>query len=101
VVLQFFRDGDAILLAAANDGGASYPGWYHNLIADPIARVEVMGRTFAVRAEELPPAEAADAWDSIILPRAPSYRPYLRATTRVMPVLRLGPVSAKVSQGPR
>jgi len=77
VVLKFFRDGDAMLLAAANDGGASHPGWYHNLTADPTARVEVMGRTVVVRAEELPPLEAAAAWDSIILPRALAYRSYL------------------------
>jgi len=56
VVLQFFRDGDAMIVAAANDGGTSHPGWYFNLAADPAARVEVMGRAIAVRAEELSPA---------------------------------------------
>ncbi len=91
VVLQFFRDGDAMLLAAANDGGSTHPGWYHNLVACPSARVEVMGRAFAVRAEELTPDEATEAWTRI-LRRAPSYEKYLRATTRVMPVIRLAPI---------
>ena len=88
VVLQFFRDGDAMLLAAANDGGATHPGWYHNLVASPFARVEVMGRGFGVRAEVLSPAETAAAWTRI-LARAPVYERYLRATARVMPVVRL------------
>jgi len=59
VVHQFFPDGNAMLVAAANDGGASDPGWYFNLKADPTARVEVMGRTIAVRAAELPADEGA------------------------------------------
>ena len=88
VVLQYFRDGDNMILAAANDGGASHPGWYYNLLADPVARVEVMGRTIAVRAEELPTDEAA-AWWPRILVRAPSYERYARATSRRIPIVRL------------
>ena len=48
VVLQYFPDGEAMILAAANDGGPSHPGWYFNLMADPAARVEVMGRLILV-----------------------------------------------------
>jgi deazaflavin-dependent oxidoreductase (nitroreductase family) len=88
VVLQFFRDGDAMIVAAANDGGTSHPGWYFNLAADPAARVEVMGRAIAVRAEELSPDEAA-AWWQRILERAPTYERYTRATTRRIPIVRL------------
>ena len=61
VVLQFFPDGEDMLLAAANTGGRSHPGWYFNLLAHPMARVQVAGRTLAVRAEEVP-ADAAAAW---------------------------------------
>ena len=92
VVLQFFPDGDAMVIAAANDGGASHPGWYYNLTADPAARVEVMGRTIAVRAEELPLGDAA-AWWLRILQRAPGYERYTRATSRTFPILRLVPAA--------
>ena len=93
VVLQFFPEGDAMIVAAANDGGVSHPGWYFNLAAEPAARVEVMGRTIAVRAEELPPDEAAAAWERI-LRRDPSYERYARAAgERAIPVLRLVPTS--------
>jgi deazaflavin-dependent oxidoreductase (nitroreductase family) len=90
VVLQFFADGEDLILAAANDGGASHPGWYHNLKARPAARVEVMSRAFAVRAEELTTDEAAAFWPRL-LHRAPSYERYLRATRRTIPLVRLTP----------
>ena len=99
VVLQFFRDGDAMIVAAANDGGASHPGWYFNLKAEPAARVEVMGRALAVRAEELPADEAAAWWQRILL-RAPSYERYTRATPRSFPIMRLVPVAAPTDPGP-
>jgi F420H(2)-dependent quinone reductase len=90
VVLQFFPDGDDLVLAAANDGGASHPAWYHNLKATPMARVEVTGRAFAVRAEELSGEEAAAFWPRL-LRRAPNYERYQRATTRSFPLVRLIP----------
>jgi deazaflavin-dependent oxidoreductase (nitroreductase family) len=92
VVLQFFPDGDAMVLAAANDGGASHPGWYFNLRADPAASVEVMGRKIAVRAEELPPEDAAEWWRRILL-RDPTYERYARATSRSIPIIRLVPAA--------
>jgi deazaflavin-dependent oxidoreductase (nitroreductase family) len=91
VVLQFFPDGDAMIVAAANDGGSGHPGWYFNLKAEPAARVEVMGRAIAVRAEELP-ADEAGAWWARILRRDPSYERFARATSRTIPILRLVPV---------
>ena len=91
MVLQFFPDGDAMIVAAANDGGASHPGWYFNLMAEPEARVEVMGRAIAVRADELLAEEVA-AWWQRILRRAPSYERYARASGRQIPIIRLVPV---------
>ena len=90
VVLQFFPDGDAMVVTAANDGGTSHPGWYFNLQSDPSARVEVLGRTIRVRAEELPAEAAADWWQRIVS-RDPSYERYARATSRPFPILRLVP----------
>jgi F420H(2)-dependent quinone reductase len=91
VVLQYFPDGDAMVLAAANDGGAAHPGWYFNLVADPAATVEVEGRRIHVRAEELPAGEAAMVWPRIV-ERDRNYERYQRATERRIPLLRLVPV---------
>jgi deazaflavin-dependent oxidoreductase (nitroreductase family) len=88
VILQFFRDGDDLVLAAANDGGSSHPSWYYNLKAAPAASVEVMGRRLSVRAEEMSEGEAAAFWPRL-LRRAPSYERYQRATRRTFPLVRL------------
>jgi len=92
VILEFFRDGDAMVLAASNDGGARHPGWYFNLMAHPTARVEVMGVRLTVRATELTAAEASAFWPTIPA-RDPSYERYVRATHRAIPLVRLVPVT--------
>ena len=92
VVLQFFPDGEAMIVAAANDGASVHPGWYFNLQAQPAARIEVMGRRVPVTAQELPPDEAAIWWGRI-LRRDPSYERYARAAAgRPIPIVRLAPV---------
>ena len=100
VVLQFFPDDDAMVVTAANDGGTSHPGWYFNLQGYPSARVEVMGRTIRVRAEELPAEAAADWWQRIVC-RDPNYERYARATSRPFPILRLVPTSEQLPTPPR
>ncbi len=91
VVLQWFRDGEAMIVVAANDGGAADPAWYLNLVAEPRGRVEIEGRRTEVRAELLPP-EASAAWWPRIIQRAPDYERYRRATDRPFPVVRLVPI---------
>jgi deazaflavin-dependent oxidoreductase (nitroreductase family) len=90
VMLQYFPDGDAMLVTAANGGGEALPGWYHNLTAAPAARVEIDDRVIPVRADELG-ADEAEAWWTRIVQRAPSYALYRRATDRPFPVVRLVP----------
>jgi deazaflavin-dependent oxidoreductase (nitroreductase family) len=91
VVLQYFPDGDAMVVVAANDGGRSHPGWYFNLRATPEAIVEVQGQRLSVRSTEMDTDEAAEWWRRIVR-RAPAYERYRRATDRPFPVLRLRPI---------
>lgn len=92
VVLQWFRDGQAMVVVAANDGGDADPAWYLNLVDEPRAQVEVEGRRLMVRAEILTPDAATAFWPRI-LERSPEYERYRRATDRPFPVVRLVPVS--------
>jgi F420H(2)-dependent quinone reductase len=92
VVLQYFPDGDAWIVAAANDGGAAQPAWYLNLSATHEAQIEVNGTRSNVRAEELGGDEAIDWWARIVR-RAPDYERYARATSRTIPIIRLVPRS--------
>jgi deazaflavin-dependent oxidoreductase (nitroreductase family) len=91
VLLQGFRDGTDLVLAAVNSGRSSHPDWFRNLEAFPEATVELKGRTFRVRAEQVPADEAAAFWPRI-LQRAPTYALFLKATRRSIPLVRLVPV---------
>jgi deazaflavin-dependent oxidoreductase (nitroreductase family) len=91
VVVQFFPDGEDLVVVAANSGLDRHPAWYLNLMADPSARVEVDGRSLAVRAEQLTPAEAAERWPQV-LEAAPDYARFPERTDRSIPLVRLVPV---------
>jgi deazaflavin-dependent oxidoreductase (nitroreductase family) len=96
VPLQYFPDGDDMIVVAANSGLPSPPGWYFNLTADPLARVEVGSRTLQVRAEELPAEEAAAFWPRV-LQVAPDYARYPKRTSRRIPLIRLAPATPTTS----
>jgi deazaflavin-dependent oxidoreductase (nitroreductase family) len=101
VLLQAFPDGPAgesLVLVAANSGKPTQPDWFHNLQADPTARVEIMGRTVPMRAAQVSGDEAAALWPRI-LRHAPTYVLYRKATDRVIPLVRLVPVGR--AQEPR
>lgn len=88
VMVQFFPDGDDLVVVAANSGMPTHPGWYINLKADPRAHVEVEGRQLDVRAVELSAAEAAAFWPRV-LAIAPDYAKYRQRTARPIPLMRL------------
>ncbi len=97
VLLAGFRDGADMVVVAANAGESRHPGWYYNLKATPWARVELNGVAQDVRAEELPPDEAAAFWPRIVQ-IAPAYARYPKRTTRVIPLMRLIPVARVASR---
>lgn len=90
VLLQFFWAEGVPLVLAANAGRPRHPAWYHNLLAAPAARVQIMARTLTVRPERLPPGAAQAFWPHI-LRVAPVYGRYRKATQREMPMVRLVP----------
>jgi deazaflavin-dependent oxidoreductase (nitroreductase family) len=98
VVLQYFRDGSDLIVVAADAGADRNPAWYHNLLAEPRAHVEIEGRSIEVEAAELPPEASQALWPRI-LDRAPDYERYVRATERAMPLLRLRPLTPATNEG--
>jgi deazaflavin-dependent oxidoreductase (nitroreductase family) len=56
-VLGFRSDGDRYLVIASNNGAASHPAWYRNLVADPSATVEIGPERFDVRVSTARPDE--------------------------------------------
>ena len=92
--VMFHRDGERFVVVASKGGAPDHPGWYHNLKANPVARVEVGAETgtgtetFEVRAHE---AEGEER-DRIYAERvaiAPGFGEYERKTSRRIPVMIL------------
>lgn len=90
VLVQGFRDGVSLVIAAVNAGRSSNPDWFRNLETTPEATVQLKGKTFRVRAEHLSAEEAA-AWWPRILQRAPTYELFLKASKRRVPLVRVVP----------
>jgi deazaflavin-dependent oxidoreductase (nitroreductase family) len=91
VMLQFFRDGQDLVVVAVNSGQPTRsPDWYRNLRASPLARVEVLDRSFQARAEVLPDEQAAVFWPRV-LTVAPGYARWIRIANRAVPLVRLVP----------
>ena len=57
VVLGFGKDGDRYVIIASANGAHSHPAWYHNLLARPIATVEIGAEKFKARARTARPEE--------------------------------------------
>jgi deazaflavin-dependent oxidoreductase (nitroreductase family) len=56
-VLGYGRDGDRLVVIASDNGAPAAPAWYHNLLARPIATVELGPEPFKVRARVAKPEE--------------------------------------------
>jgi deazaflavin-dependent oxidoreductase (nitroreductase family) len=56
-VLGFGRAGDRLIVIASDNGAPVAPGWYYNLLASPIATVEIGPDPFKVRARTARPEE--------------------------------------------
>lgn len=90
VVLQYFPQGDDMLVVAANAGLARHPDWYNNVLADPSPSVLVEGRSLSVTPVECAQGDREEFW-KVVLSLAPDYEKYLRRTDRQIPFLRLVP----------
>jgi deazaflavin-dependent oxidoreductase (nitroreductase family) len=56
-VLGYGRDGDRLIVIASDNGAPAAPAWYYNLLARPIATVELGPEPFKVRARTAEPEE--------------------------------------------
>ena len=87
-VLTFTRDGDRLVVAASKSGAPTNPDWYHNLIADPIAKVEAGGEAFKARATVQEGAERDRLWANHVAAR-PEFAEYPKKSGRVIPMITL------------
>lgn len=89
--LAYQAVGDAYAVFASKGGSPTNPDWYHNLLADPRARVEVGERIIDVAARVAASEERERIWTEQ-KGRNPGFADYEGRTTRQIPVVILEPV---------
>jgi deazaflavin-dependent oxidoreductase (nitroreductase family) len=86
--VMYLADGERLAVFASKAGAPTNPDWYHNLVANPRATVELGTETFEVDAEVADPAER-DRLYGIQAERFANFAEYAEKTTRVIPVVVL------------
>jgi deazaflavin-dependent oxidoreductase (nitroreductase family) len=90
-------DGEKVVLIASNFGRPHYPAWYHNLRANPEARLTSHGRAGTYIAHEAAGAERERYWGQAI-DLYPGYTAYqARAGGGTIPVMVLTPKDGRGS----
>ena len=80
--------GGRIAIFASKGGAPTNPDWYHNLLANPRASVELGTDTVEVDARPIEGLEREKIWSKQKIDM-PGFADYEKATTRVIPVVVL------------
>ncbi len=86
--LVYSTDGDRIVIIASKGGADTNPAWYHNLVANPEATIELGAETFQARAIKAEGAERQRLYDAQAT-LMPTFAEYAQKTTREIPVFAL------------
>ncbi len=86
--LMYLSEGDRLVIFASMAGAPQNPDWYHNLLAEPTATVEVGPETFSVKAT-VANKEERDRLYSKQAGIYPQFAEYETKTTRKIPVVFL------------
>jgi deazaflavin-dependent oxidoreductase (nitroreductase family) len=91
-IVTYHTEGDRYVVAASKSGAPTNAAWYHNLLANPEATVEVDNQTFRARATETDGAERDRLWNAHVAV-LPEFGEYPKKTDRRIPVLVLEKVA--------
>jgi deazaflavin-dependent oxidoreductase (nitroreductase family) len=86
--LVYTMDADRIIIIASKGGAPTHPDWYYNLIANPVATVELGRERFQVRATAASGAERTRLYDQMAAQMS-FFAEYQRGTTREIPLFVL------------
>jgi deazaflavin-dependent oxidoreductase (nitroreductase family) len=86
--MMFHRDGDRILVVAANAGAPRDPDWYRNLLREPTVAVEVGDETYQAVASVLTGADRERQW-AMLTSAYPFLTDYEVQADRTIPVVAL------------
>jgi len=88
--VMYLPDGERMVIFASFGGAPTNPAWYHNLVANPSASVEVGPETVEVDAVETS-GEERDRLFRRLAELYPQFAEYEQKTTRQIPVIALVP----------
>ena len=86
--VMYLRDGERIVVFASKAGAPTNPAWFHYLVANPDASVEIGQENFAVRAT-VTSGEERERLFSRQAELYPQFAEYAAKTTREIPVVAL------------
>jgi deazaflavin-dependent oxidoreductase (nitroreductase family) len=92
IAISYFRDGNHYLLVASNWGKEHHPAWYHNLISQPLADIQVKARKLRVTGRPAADEEYERLW-TLVNAKNPMYTRYQQNTRRKIPIVILEPQS--------
>lgn len=90
--LVYTRSGDDYVVIASKGGAPSNPSWYHNLVADPLVTLEILGESFGARAR-VAKGEERDRLYRNQAAMMPAFAEYEEKTSRKIPVVVLERIS--------
>ena len=94
--LVYTTDGEKLVIVASKAGAPTNPDWYYNLLAHPDVTVEVGTEQFPVKATVLTEGEERERLYKKMVAQSPGFAEYQQKTTRVIPVVVLERLSARV-----
>ncbi len=86
--LAAFAEDGHVYVIASYGGAPNSPAWFHNLVANPVVKVEYDGETYEAEARALPDAERDPLFVRIV-ESAAQFGEYQEKTTRKIPVVEL------------
>ncbi len=88
----YTRSGDDYVVIASKGGAPTNPSWYHNLVANPLVTVDVLGESFRARAR-VAEGEERDRLYRNQAAMMPAFAEYQQRTSRQIPVVVLERIS--------
>jgi deazaflavin-dependent oxidoreductase (nitroreductase family) len=93
--LIYGTSGDSYVVVASKGGAPEHPGWYRNLVADPLVDVQVASKRLRATARTATGAERTKLWSQMVALFAPYADYQKKATGREIPVVVLDPLPAR------
>jgi deazaflavin-dependent oxidoreductase (nitroreductase family) len=88
--LTYIMDGDNYVVAASFVSFGRKPGWFHNLMSNPTASIQVKRTRLAVRARLADESEHQQLWAKLV-EAEPGYGRFAEHSKEAIPILILRP----------